>query len=324
MHVQACSSAWVSLVQVVAPRGNFADSPLNRFVLKTKEQRAAEKALLDKSPLKTLTLEEFLESERHKLTGKLTPVTPESFAEWKKKRLDKKAAEEQVGADTLGCPQSLHRSSLLTVQTCRPAKRRRQPVVPCSKAATGVLKTTTKPARTQTTETKTRHGTWRSCGRRRRPYDRRKRTNGSRRSLASLHRTTEIRQRSRETQTRTQTGTQMGRVRMGHRVQPLRRMVLSKLPRLHEKRSGILVNKILVNKITAYRMGRHDSVPYSRRTSRQTPGAHRMDAVYGRHRRESGRIHPPVYFLLAILAVCAVGRKESNIFSIGDGRMGQI
>lgn len=67
-----------------------------RFVLKTKEQRAAEKALLDKSPLKTLTLEDFLESERHKLTGTLTPVTPETFAKWKKERLDKKAAEEQA------------------------------------------------------------------------------------------------------------------------------------------------------------------------------------------------------------------------------------
>ncbi|AEO61669.1 hypothetical protein MYCTH_2312055 [Thermothelomyces thermophilus ATCC 42464] len=66
------------------------------FVLKTKEQRAAEKALLEKSPLKTLTIEEFLESERHKLTGKLTPVTPETFAKWKKERLDKKAAEEQL------------------------------------------------------------------------------------------------------------------------------------------------------------------------------------------------------------------------------------
>jgi hypothetical protein len=65
-------------------------------VLKTKEQRAAEKALLDKSPLKTLTIEEFLESERHKLTGTLTPVTPESFAKWKQERLDKKAAEEQL------------------------------------------------------------------------------------------------------------------------------------------------------------------------------------------------------------------------------------
>lgn len=51
---------------------------------------------MDKSPLKTLTLEEFLESERHKLTGTLTPVTPESFAKWKKDRLSKKAAEEQA------------------------------------------------------------------------------------------------------------------------------------------------------------------------------------------------------------------------------------
>lgn len=68
----------------------------SRFILKTKEQRAAEKALLDKSPLKTLTLEDFLESERHKLTGTLTPVTPETFAKWKKERMDKKAAEEQA------------------------------------------------------------------------------------------------------------------------------------------------------------------------------------------------------------------------------------
>ena len=65
-------------------------------MLKTKEQRAAEKALMDKSPLKTLTLEDFLESERHKLTGTLTPVTPETFAKWKKERLDKKAAEQEA------------------------------------------------------------------------------------------------------------------------------------------------------------------------------------------------------------------------------------
>jgi hypothetical protein len=65
-------------------------------VLKTKEQRAAEKALMDKSPLATLTLEDFLESERHKLSGNLTPVTEETFAKWKKERMDKKAAEEQA------------------------------------------------------------------------------------------------------------------------------------------------------------------------------------------------------------------------------------
>ncbi|TQS36388.1 hypothetical protein Golomagni_03165 [Golovinomyces magnicellulatus] len=66
------------------------------FILKTKEQRAAEKALMDKSPLKTLTLEDFLESERHKLTGKLTPVTPETFKKWKAERMNKKVAEEQA------------------------------------------------------------------------------------------------------------------------------------------------------------------------------------------------------------------------------------
>lgn len=72
-----------------------ADIP-NRFVLKTKEQKAAEKALMDKSPLNTLTLEDWLESERHKLTGTLTPVTPESFAKWKKERVSKKAAEQEA------------------------------------------------------------------------------------------------------------------------------------------------------------------------------------------------------------------------------------
>lgn len=66
------------------------------FVLKTKEQKAAEKALMDKSPLNTLTLEDWLESERHKLTGTLTPVTPESFAKWKKERVSKKAAEQEA------------------------------------------------------------------------------------------------------------------------------------------------------------------------------------------------------------------------------------
>ena len=70
--------------------------PLHSFVLKTKEQRAAEKALMDKSPLKTLTLEDYLESERHKLSGALTPVTPDTFATWKKERLDKKAAEDEA------------------------------------------------------------------------------------------------------------------------------------------------------------------------------------------------------------------------------------
>lgn len=66
------------------------------FVLKTKEQRAAERAAMESSPLHTLTLEDWLETERHKLTGPGTPVTMDSFAEWKKKRLDKKQAEEEA------------------------------------------------------------------------------------------------------------------------------------------------------------------------------------------------------------------------------------
>ena len=69
---------------------------LDSFVIKTREQRQAEKALMANSPLNTLTLEDFLESERHKLTGNLTPVTVETFAKWKKDRLDKKAAEEEA------------------------------------------------------------------------------------------------------------------------------------------------------------------------------------------------------------------------------------
>lgn len=75
--------------------GSYTNN-LNRFILKTKEQRAAEKALMDKSPMSTLTLEDWLESERHKLTGTLTPVNPETFAKWKKERLDKKAAEVEA------------------------------------------------------------------------------------------------------------------------------------------------------------------------------------------------------------------------------------
>ena len=52
--------------------------------------------MMDKSPLKTLTLEDFLEASRQKLTGALTPVTAETFAKWKKDRLDKKAAEDEA------------------------------------------------------------------------------------------------------------------------------------------------------------------------------------------------------------------------------------
>ncbi|KAF3936240.1 hypothetical protein ABW19_dt0205390 [Dactylella cylindrospora] len=66
------------------------------FVVKTAAQRAAEKAELEKNPNRTITLEEFLETERHKLTGTLTPVTEETFKKWKAERMSKKAAEEEL------------------------------------------------------------------------------------------------------------------------------------------------------------------------------------------------------------------------------------
>jgi hypothetical protein len=93
VHVQALAAAWVSVsfTRLIRPHAN-----IRSFVLKTKEQRAAEKALMENSPLATLTLEDFLESERHKLTGTLTPVTEETFAKWKKERIDKKVAEDQA------------------------------------------------------------------------------------------------------------------------------------------------------------------------------------------------------------------------------------
>jgi hypothetical protein len=52
---------------------------------------------MDKSPLMTLTLEDFLETQRHSLIGvALTPVTLETFTKWKKERMDKKAAEAEL------------------------------------------------------------------------------------------------------------------------------------------------------------------------------------------------------------------------------------
>ncbi|PWN28829.1 hypothetical protein BDZ90DRAFT_230838 [Jaminaea rosea] len=61
------------------------------FVLKSQKKE------LDELAKKTeISLEEFLEAERHKLGTQLTPVTAESFAVWKKERQDKKAAEEEV------------------------------------------------------------------------------------------------------------------------------------------------------------------------------------------------------------------------------------
>ncbi|KAG8820267.1 Translation machinery-associated protein 46 [Serendipita sp. 400] len=61
------------------------------FVLKSEK-----KAMEDAAKANTISLEEFLEVERHKLGSNLTPVTPESFAQWKRTRMDKKLAEEEA------------------------------------------------------------------------------------------------------------------------------------------------------------------------------------------------------------------------------------
>ncbi|GJN87114.1 hypothetical protein Rhopal_000059-T1 [Rhodotorula paludigena] len=62
------------------------------FVLQSQKKKAAED-----EAAREISLDEFLEVERHKLDHtKLTPVTKESFAEWKKNRASKKAAEEEA------------------------------------------------------------------------------------------------------------------------------------------------------------------------------------------------------------------------------------
>ncbi|KAI5117376.1 hypothetical protein M0805_004366 [Coniferiporia weirii] len=61
------------------------------FVLKSQKKAAEEAAKAN-----TISLEEFLEVERHKLGTNLTPVTPETFAKWKRTRMDKKQAETEA------------------------------------------------------------------------------------------------------------------------------------------------------------------------------------------------------------------------------------
>lgn len=64
------------------------------FVLKTKEQKRLEKIAIESQP--KITLEEFIETERHKLpkTG-LTPVTLETFSKWKADNQIKKLNEKK-------------------------------------------------------------------------------------------------------------------------------------------------------------------------------------------------------------------------------------
>lgn len=61
------------------------------FVLKS-EKKAADEA----AKANVISLEDFIETERHKLGSNLTPVTRETFAIWKKTRMDKKLAEVEA------------------------------------------------------------------------------------------------------------------------------------------------------------------------------------------------------------------------------------
>lgn len=57
------------------------------FVLRSKEKK--------KDDNEKVSLEQFLETERHKITGTKTPVTLESFSKWKNERVAKKEAIEE-------------------------------------------------------------------------------------------------------------------------------------------------------------------------------------------------------------------------------------
>lgn len=60
------------------------------FVLKSQRKKDAEEAKKNE-----LSLEDFLERERHQLGKNLTPVNKETFAKWKADRLSKKQVEEE-------------------------------------------------------------------------------------------------------------------------------------------------------------------------------------------------------------------------------------
>ncbi|KAI9207463.1 translation machinery-associated protein 46 [Polychytrium aggregatum] len=64
------------------------------FVLKKKETDEERRAREEREKANELTIEEFLETERHKLGPNLTPVTYESFQKWKEERKARLKAEE--------------------------------------------------------------------------------------------------------------------------------------------------------------------------------------------------------------------------------------
>jgi len=73
--------------------------------------RSQRKAIADAAKANEITLEVFLETERHKLGKNLTPVTTESFSKWKKTRMDKKAAEEDAAKNAKSVQAAAGKSS---------------------------------------------------------------------------------------------------------------------------------------------------------------------------------------------------------------------
>lgn len=63
------------------------------FKLKTKEEQRLERQALANAP--KMTLEDFIENERHKLPKHQTPVTLESFKRWKAQRIQSRQKQEK-------------------------------------------------------------------------------------------------------------------------------------------------------------------------------------------------------------------------------------
>ncbi|KAJ3041078.1 hypothetical protein HDV00_009978 [Rhizophlyctis rosea] len=75
------------------------------FVLKKKETEEERREREERERENQITIEDFLETERHKLGTNTTPVTAESFAKWK---ADRKAREAEVAKDAAKAKQEAY------------------------------------------------------------------------------------------------------------------------------------------------------------------------------------------------------------------------
>ena len=68
------------------------------FILKKKETDVEKREREEREKENAITIEDFLETERHKLGSKLTPITYESFSKWKAERKAKATIELELEA----------------------------------------------------------------------------------------------------------------------------------------------------------------------------------------------------------------------------------